>query len=332
MERGVEALLDAAQEGDLVLTLGAGNVWQAGDAVLARLRRAERLDYGAGESKVAVRAGAAGCWPRRRRWCCASPPAVAAWQVRSFVLTDPQFTALAAKHRDALVVQGVRYASRARVVRRFRRGFRAQRLRRPARRAAPPPAGHRLGGGRHRLAHLAATASWCGSPSASPVAFVNLPLATGTTRVLLIDRHGVLLEPPPQARFAFPVLSGITEAQSEHGRRMRVRRHAAAAGRAGAGWAKIFPRSTRRTWRTCAWSPQVEGRAVELHAGRWRTIGRRYQTFLAHYPEIRKRSPEVTYVRSAAGRPDYGEGMRAMARQESVRGGTGRRAARARAA
>jgi UDP-N-acetylmuramate--alanine ligase len=35
---GVDALLSVAQEGDLVLTLGAGNVWQAGDTVLARLR------------------------------------------------------------------------------------------------------------------------------------------------------------------------------------------------------------------------------------------------------------------------------------------------------
>ena len=38
LERGVDALVEAAREGDLVLTLGAGNVWQAGDAVLARLR------------------------------------------------------------------------------------------------------------------------------------------------------------------------------------------------------------------------------------------------------------------------------------------------------
>ncbi|HWQ52785.1 MAG TPA: UDP-N-acetylmuramate--L-alanine ligase [Bryobacteraceae bacterium] len=35
---GVEALAGVAEEGDLVLTLGAGNVWQAGDALLARLR------------------------------------------------------------------------------------------------------------------------------------------------------------------------------------------------------------------------------------------------------------------------------------------------------
>ncbi len=38
MDRGVEALLEVARDGDLVLTLGAGNVWQAGEKVLSRLR------------------------------------------------------------------------------------------------------------------------------------------------------------------------------------------------------------------------------------------------------------------------------------------------------
>jgi UDP-N-acetylmuramate--alanine ligase len=38
MDRGVEALLNVARDGDLVLTLGAGSVWQAGEKVLARLR------------------------------------------------------------------------------------------------------------------------------------------------------------------------------------------------------------------------------------------------------------------------------------------------------
>ena len=37
VDRGVEALLGVAREGDLVLTLGAGSVWQAGEKVLARL-------------------------------------------------------------------------------------------------------------------------------------------------------------------------------------------------------------------------------------------------------------------------------------------------------
>ncbi len=38
LDRGVDALLAAAADGDLVLTLGAGNVWQAGEKVLERLR------------------------------------------------------------------------------------------------------------------------------------------------------------------------------------------------------------------------------------------------------------------------------------------------------
>ncbi|HWB86734.1 MAG TPA: UDP-N-acetylmuramate--L-alanine ligase [Bryobacteraceae bacterium] len=38
MDRGVEALLKVAQDGDAVLTLGAGSVWQAGEQVLEKLR------------------------------------------------------------------------------------------------------------------------------------------------------------------------------------------------------------------------------------------------------------------------------------------------------
>jgi UDP-N-acetylmuramate--alanine ligase len=38
LDAGVDALLAAAADGDLVLTLGAGNVWQAGEKVLERLR------------------------------------------------------------------------------------------------------------------------------------------------------------------------------------------------------------------------------------------------------------------------------------------------------
>ncbi len=37
-ERAIEAVLAEAKDGDLILTLGAGNVWQAGDKILERLR------------------------------------------------------------------------------------------------------------------------------------------------------------------------------------------------------------------------------------------------------------------------------------------------------
>jgi len=40
IDRGVEALLSAAREGDAALTLGAGNVWQAGERLLERLKSA----------------------------------------------------------------------------------------------------------------------------------------------------------------------------------------------------------------------------------------------------------------------------------------------------
>ena len=39
LSRGVDALYAAASDGDMVLTLGAGNVWQAGEMLLDKLRR-----------------------------------------------------------------------------------------------------------------------------------------------------------------------------------------------------------------------------------------------------------------------------------------------------
>src|SRR5579885_3579219 len=38
LDRGIDALLAAVEDGDVALTLGAGNVWQAGEKLLARLR------------------------------------------------------------------------------------------------------------------------------------------------------------------------------------------------------------------------------------------------------------------------------------------------------
>jgi UDP-N-acetylmuramate--alanine ligase len=38
IDRGVAALANVVREGDAVLTLGAGNVWQAGDKLLEKLR------------------------------------------------------------------------------------------------------------------------------------------------------------------------------------------------------------------------------------------------------------------------------------------------------
>jgi UDP-N-acetylmuramate--alanine ligase len=39
IEKGAEALLSVMQPGDLVLTLGAGNVWRAGEELLAEAEK-----------------------------------------------------------------------------------------------------------------------------------------------------------------------------------------------------------------------------------------------------------------------------------------------------
>lgn len=231
-----------------------------------------------------------------RRWLlaaggvvlCAST-GVAAWHVRNFALTNPQFL-LSLEAREALVVEGVRHASRARVVHVFDVDF--------GRSVFAVSLAER----RRRLMAI----DWVEDASVSriwpnrlvvriterkPVAFVNLPLATGTTRVLLIDTAGVLLEPPPQARFAFPVLSGITEAHSEYGRRIRVRAMLRLLADLGPA-AKEISEVNAADLENLRIITAMEGRAVELQLGD-ANFGRRYQTFLAHYGEIRKRSENI---------------------------------------
>jgi len=44
IDRAVEAVMAAVEPGDAVLTLGAGNVWQAGDLILGRLRKTGKAD------------------------------------------------------------------------------------------------------------------------------------------------------------------------------------------------------------------------------------------------------------------------------------------------
>jgi UDP-N-acetylmuramate--alanine ligase len=44
IDRAVQAVMAAVEPGDAVLTLGAGNVWQAGDLILGRLRKTGKAD------------------------------------------------------------------------------------------------------------------------------------------------------------------------------------------------------------------------------------------------------------------------------------------------
>jgi cell division protein FtsQ len=118
-----------------------------------------------------------------------------------------------------------------------------------------------------------------------PVAFV--PFRSG---VLLIDAHGVLLDPPAQSHFAFPVLSGVREDQDEGQRAECVRTLLRLQKEFGSHAADISevntadPDDVRVVIR-------VDRQTVELLMGD-ADFGARYQRFLGHYPEIRNRSPE----------------------------------------
>ena len=106
-----------------------------------------------------------------------------------------------------------------------------------------------------------------------------------------MDAQGVLLEPPPQAHFAFPVLSGVREDETEEQRRTHVR--ALLRLQEDMGYmAKDVSEVNTADPGNIRIVAQVENRAVELMMGDG-NFAQRYRNFLVHYAEIGKRSPKV---------------------------------------
>lgn len=214
----------------------------------------------------------------------AAGSAAAALKLRAYALADPTFT-FSRDNKDAFTIQGLGYASRAKVGHVFDADF-----------------GHSifsvpLAERRRRLLAI----DWIEDASISriwpdrlvvrvrerqPVAFVGF-----RSGVLLIDRQGVFLDPPRQARFTFPVLSGIREDESEADRREGVRILL----RVEADMGYLFKDvsevdvSDRDNIRVVA---QVNNRPVDLAMGD-ENFAKRYENFVSHYPEIVKHSPEV---------------------------------------
>ena len=126
----------------------------------------------------------------------------------------------------------------------------------------------------------------------TPAAFVNLSIpGTRGSRVLLIDAEGVLLEQPAQSHFTFPVLSGVTEEQTEPERRQRVqamKRLLDELGTLGKDVSEVNASAPENLIVVA----QIEGRVIELIMGNQNFLGR-MQSFLDHYPEIRRQSPNV---------------------------------------
>jgi cell division protein FtsQ len=210
--------------------------------------------------------------------------AYAALRVRRYALLDPQFT-LSRDNSDALALRGLKYASRTKVQRVFAADF--------GRSVFSVPLAER----RRRLLAI----DWVEDATVSriwpdrlavqirerrPVAFVFF-----RSGVLLIDAYGVLLEPPAQAQFTFPVLSGVHEDESEAVRGQRVRALLRVEEELGP-LAKDLSEVNTADLDNIRIVTQIESRALEFILGS-DNFGQRYQNFLNHYPEIKRRSPEV---------------------------------------
>jgi cell division protein FtsQ len=228
----------------------------------------------------------------RRRWwrwaavilAMAAVTAGAATQLHRYVVTGRQFV-LSRDHRDALTIDGLRYASRAKVQRIFAEDA--------DRSVFSVPLDER----RRRLLAI----DWVEDAAVSriwpdrlavrirertPVAFVEVQ-----SSVLLIDGQGTLLEPPARAAFSFPVLSGI-RAEDSPARRLnavsallRVENELGPLMKNVSEVNAADPSDLRIV-------AQVAGRVTELILGE-DDLALRYRNFLDHYAEIRKRSPDV---------------------------------------
>jgi cell division protein FtsQ len=205
--------------------------------------------------------------------------ALGARKVRQFALEDPQFTLT----RESFRIEGVRYVSRAKVQRVFASDFGRSVFRTP------------LAERRRRLLAI----DWVESASVSriwpsrllirirerkPVAFVLF-----RSGVLLIDAQGVLLDPPPQAQFTFPVLGGVREGEPEERLRERVGCLLRVLDELG-GNAKDVSEVNCGNIDNVRLVMAMDQRAVELVLGDSH-FAARYHNFATHYPEIQKRSP-----------------------------------------
>ena len=126
----------------------------------------------------------------------------------------------------------------------------------------------------------------------TPVAFAKLPMGdTARYRLALIDGEGVLLPIPGRVRFHLPVLSGVTEEQSEADRRLRVKAAQNLLDELGPE-AKEISEVNAGNPRDMRVVTGIDGHAVELWMGDQR-FRARYQNFMSHYAEMRKHSEEA---------------------------------------
>jgi len=217
----------------------------------------------------------------------------AARQAQRYVLRDPRFI-LSPDDRLALTVEGVHYVARAKILRVFAGDY--------GRSIFAVPLDER----RRRLLGV----DWVDDATVAriwpnrlvvrvierqPVAFVSLPVrgaAQNAARFLLVDGQGILLDPPPRAQFSFPVLTGLTDEQSDAERRVRVRAMQNLMDDLGPAGQNVSEINAADPTDLTVMA-QVEGRSLELRLGDG-NYAKRMQNFLLHYAEIRKHAPNDT--------------------------------------
>ncbi len=127
----------------------------------------------------------------------------------------------------------------------------------------------------------------------TPAAFAKLPIGSGSRyRLSLIDADGVLLSIPSRVRFRLPVLSGISEEQSEADRSVRVKAMQHLLDDLGPQ-AKDISEINAADMTNMQLIVEVDGHAVELWVGdqHYRS---RYVHFINYYEEIRRHSERAT--------------------------------------
>ncbi len=212
----------------------------------------------------------------------AATAAYAGRQVQNFVLTDGHFAL-----RGGITLEGVRFASKQRILQAFANDY--------GRSAFRTPMAER----RRRLLAV----DWVEEASISrlwpnrllvrikertPAAFVNM--ANG--QYLLIDSAGVFLSAPSRVKFNLPVLTGITEDQTEADRSARVGAASTLVSELGTEARKVSEINAQNL-RDIRIVTQANGRAAELWMGD-RNFLARFQNFNKHYPEILRTSPDAS--------------------------------------
>jgi cell division protein FtsQ len=214
------------------------------------------------------------------------------YRVERYVVQEPRFRLVApevGEESSTLEIAGLRYASRAQVLRVFEPDFGRSVYLIPL---------------KQRRAQLRSV-DWVRDASIrriwpnrvlvrieerNPAAFIELPVDR-FSRVALIDADGQILHQPAHSEFKLPVIAGVRPAEVEAARREKVRRLQRLMDDAADLGSRVSEAdvSDRNNLVVTA---KMDDRAVLLHLGDG-NYGARLRSFVKHYPDIQKRMPDA---------------------------------------